>query len=326
MAAPVFYTISSVQYQGYKLTQRGPQVVLEAEDIDNPFQLWYKDDWWRFKEDTAGNPAFALINNGSKAALKADTNAAPSQVSLFTAYDRSKDTTLTTVWTLCTDSSSSEYVTIFSVALQMPLRLGIGTSAPESGDGVATILNASSSAQGTWTLEAFVPKAYILKSQWVNQILVAKPPHTDVTFTSGVGSFNNELGVVAVYQTNTNEEQEVWYKVPAASPLEDSNSSFIIISKMNGKALKGSTKPGDKVILTEFDPLDYNFVWSEDRSLSNGQSYLAINLANTDVKLHWFLPPDSEYQNAAYKHPLTLREATSSSDTKSQWSFVSFTS
>ncbi|KAI5081293.1 hypothetical protein GOP47_0004476, partial [Adiantum capillus-veneris] len=83
MAAPVFYTISSVQYQGYKLTQRGPQVVLEAEDSDNPFQVWYKDDWWRFTEDKAGNPAFALINNGSKAALKADADATPSHVLLL---------------------------------------------------------------------------------------------------------------------------------------------------------------------------------------------------------------------------------------------------
>ncbi|KAI5080604.1 hypothetical protein GOP47_0003787 [Adiantum capillus-veneris] len=248
------------------LTDKAP------EDTDNPFQVWYKDDWWRFTEDKAGNPAFALINNGSKAALKADADATPSHVSLFTEYDRSKDTTLTTAWTLRAVSSSSEYVTIFSVALQMPLRLGIGASAPKPGEGVAAILNASSSsATGTWTLEAFVPKAYILQSQWVSQILVAKPPHTDVTFTSGAGSFNNELGVVGVNQANTNGVQEVWYKVPAASPLEDSNSSFFIISKMNGKALKGSTKPGDKVILTEFDPLDYNFVWSEDRSLkANG--------------------------------------------------------
>ncbi|KAI5080603.1 hypothetical protein GOP47_0003786 [Adiantum capillus-veneris] len=185
------------------LTDKAP------EDTDNPFQVWYKDDWWRFTEDKAGNPAFALINNGSKAALKADADAAPS---------------------------------------------------------------------------------------------------------------------LGVNQANTNGVQEVWYKVPAASPLEDSNSSFFIICKMNGKALKGSTKPGDKVILTKFDPLDYNFVWSKDRSLSNGQRYLAINLANSDSKLHWFLPPDNEYQNEAYNHPLTLREATSASDTRSQWSFVPFTS
>eukprot|EP00250_Pteridium_aquilinum_P011132 c19854_g1_i1 orf=58-1050(+) len=323
-AAPVFYTIASLYYPGYNLTQRGSHVVVEAEDIDNPFQLWYKDDSWRYVEDYDGNPAFALINNGSKAALKTDESA-PSYVSLFSDYRRSKDTNKTTLWTLQSNSSSGE-VTIFSIALQMPLLLGIGKSPPESGDGVSAVLystNGIASTQG-WNLKPYAPPTFIIQSQWVDQILVAKPPHTNVTFQYGSGSFNNELGVVAVHPNNKNGDQEVWYRVPAATPLEDSNSSFFVISKMNGKALKGSTKLGDKVILTEFDPLDDNFVWSEYRLLSAGQSYLAINLANSNNITHWFLPLDSEYQNAAYNHPLTLRQATTT-DARGQWNFIPFT-
>lgn len=324
MAAPVFYTIASLYYPGYNMTQRGSQVVMEAENTDNPFQLWYKDDSWRFVEDSAGNPAFALINNGSKAALKADADSV-SRVSLYTDYDRNKDTGRTTAWTLQADKETSSQM-IYSVALQTSLRKGVGSSPPESGDGVTVVLGFSSSAAAKgWALQPYEPRAYKLQCQWYTQILVAKPPRTDVTFSNPTRTVNDELGVVAVHQNNTNEDQEVWYKVPAGSPLEDSNSSFFVISKMNGKALKGSTKEGDKVILTEFDPLDNNFVWSEDRSLSSGQSYLAINLANAASILHWFLPPDAEYQNASYYHPLTLRKATTT-NTQYQWNFISFTS
>ena len=82
-----------------------------------------------------------------------------------------------------------------------------------------------------------------------------------------------------------------------------------------------------QVILTEFDPLDNNFVWSEDRSLSIGQKYLAINLANSAISqlLYWVVPLDSEYQNAVYNHPLTLHQVTGT-NTRNQWSFVSVTS
>ena len=82
-----------------------------------------------------------------------------------------------------------------------------------------------------------------------------------------------------------------------------------------------------QVILTEFDPLDNNFVWSEDRSLSIGQKYLAINLANSAISqlLYWVVPLDSEYQNGAYNHPLILHQVTGT-NTRNQWSFVSVTS
>lgn len=52
-----------------------------------------------------------------------------------------------------------------------------------------------------------------------------------------------------------------------------------------------------------------------------------MNLANSAISqlLYWVVPLDSEYQNVAYNHPLTLCQVTGT-NTRNQWSFVSVTS
>ncbi|EFJ36902.1 hypothetical protein SELMODRAFT_403711 [Selaginella moellendorffii] len=50
------------------------------------------------------------------------------------------------------------------------------------------------------------------------------------------------------------------------------------------------------VLLTQFDPLDYGFVWSEDRFQASNTDYVAINLDGTN--LQWSLQNDDQYQNS----------------------------
>eukprot|EP00249_Psilotum_nudum_P028846 c38803_g1_i1 orf=391-1428(-) len=325
MAAPSFFFIESVAYPGYNLTQRGSHLVLAATNIDNPFQLWYKDDSWRFINDSSRNSSFALINHGSKKALKGKFE---DLSKVFVEPYNPSHTDYKFLWSLGRQGLI-KVVENGTQSVDFHLNLGVGNQTPDSADGIAAIVSNSRnlhSRTAQWSLKVYEPKRYNISVSWVDQVLTYKPPYQDVTYDSAQSPKNDELTVVGVRNTNRTGDLMVWLRIPAGG-IENSNSSFIIINQGTGKALKGSTKPGDKVIATEYDPLDNDFVWSEDRNVTSSQRHVSVNLSS-NPNLQWYMPSDNQYQNSAYYHPLTVNSIQSPStlDTQRLWRFILVTS
>ncbi|EFJ36903.1 hypothetical protein SELMODRAFT_403712 [Selaginella moellendorffii] len=230
-AAPKFYSIESVAYPGYYVTQQGTQIVLKSKDALNPFQ----DD----------------------SLLWSVGQSSDDQVSI----------TMTVPVVTSTSGGSSRWKL---VTYGNPLDLW-----PIPFDLLVVLHRAFSSVQDSVSL--------------VWEVLDLEA----VTFKDAI-KHNDETNVVAVSPNNIslNGMRPRRYHVL---------HSFILINKVTGLALKGSTKPGDKVLLTQYDPLDYDFMWSENRFQASNTDYLAINLDGTN--LQWALQNDDQYQNSAwYRH------------------------
>ncbi|EFJ33888.1 hypothetical protein SELMODRAFT_406162 [Selaginella moellendorffii] len=136
-------------------------------------------------------------------------------------------------------------------------------------DGVP-VVTSTSGGSSWWKLVTYEPsQVYRILCHWFGQYLTWKQQNVDVTFKDAI-KHNDETNVVAVSPNNIS---------------------------LNGM-----------VLLTQYDPLGYDFVWSENRFQASNTDYLAIKLDGTN--LQWPLQNDDQYQNSAWYHPLTLRPAS----------------
>ncbi|EFJ33892.1 hypothetical protein SELMODRAFT_406166 [Selaginella moellendorffii] len=160
-------------------------------------------------------------------------------------------------------------------------------------DGVP-VVTSTSGGSSRWKLVTYEPsQVYRILCHWFGQYLTWKQQNVDVTFKDAI-KHNDETNVVAVSPNNISLDGMIWYKVPARGRDDTTYfTSFILINK---------------VLLTQYDPLDYDFVWSENRFQASNTDYLAIKLDGTN--LQWALQNDDQYQNSAWYRPLTLRPAS----------------
>ncbi|EFJ36897.1 hypothetical protein SELMODRAFT_403704 [Selaginella moellendorffii] len=306
-AAPKFYSIESVAYPGYYVTQQGTQIVLKSKDALNPFQLWYRDESWQFlTQEISDLSAFVFINHGSKKALRSQEIATSRHFAKATVRDYDpavEDDSL--LWSVSRSSDDQVSITMTG---NSSVFLSHTSSSSNFKDGVP-VVTSTSGGSSRWKLVTYEPsQVYRILCHWFGQYLTWKQQNVDVTFKDAI-KHNDETNVVAVSPNNISLDGMIWYKVPAGGRDDTTYfTSFILINKVTGLALKGSTKPGDKVLLTQYDPLDYGFVWSENRFQASNTDYLAINLDGTN--LQWALQNDDQYQNSAWYHPLTLRPAS----------------
>ncbi|EFJ36905.1 hypothetical protein SELMODRAFT_403715 [Selaginella moellendorffii] len=306
-AVPKLYAIESTAYPGYCITQQGTQIVLKFKDALNPFQLWYRDESWQFlSEDNSDLSALVFINHGSKKALRSQSSSTSRSIAKLTVgdYDPAVENN-SLLWSI--SGSSDDQVFVTETGNSSVFLSHTSSSRSSFKDGVPVV----TSAQGEnsrWKIVAYVPsQVYRILCHWFGNYLTWKQQNVDVTFKNAI-KHNDETNVVAVSPNNISLDGMAWFKVPAGGRDNTTYfTSFILINK-TGLALKGSTKPGDKVLLTQYDPLDYGFVWSENRFQASNTDYVAINLDGTN--LQWSLQNDDQYQNSAWYHPLVLRPAS----------------
>ncbi|XP_002961641.2 uncharacterized protein LOC9630718 isoform X1 [Selaginella moellendorffii] len=304
-AAPKFYTIESAAYPGYCITQQGTQIVLRSKDALNPFQLWYRDESWNLlNQEFRDSSAFVFVNHGSKKALRSQAHSTSRSKATIGDYDPAvQDDHL--LWRI---SGSHENQVLITMTGNKSSYLSHTSSSASFKDGVP-VVTSNSDGNSHWKLVAYEPsQEYRIICDWYEQYLTWKQQNVDVTFKNAI-KHNDETNVVAISPNNVPLDGMTWYKVPAGGRDDTTYfTSFVLINKVTGLALKGSTKPGDKVLLTQYDPLDYGFVWSENRFQASKTDYLAINLDGTN--LQWSLQDNNQYQNSAWYHPLVLRPAS----------------
>ncbi|EFJ33684.1 hypothetical protein SELMODRAFT_406403 [Selaginella moellendorffii] len=315
-AAPKFFTIESAAYPGYCITQQGNQVVLKSKDALNPFQLWYRDESWNLlnqefsdrdeflDQDISHLSAFVFVNHGSKKALRSQAYSTSQSKATIGDYDPAgQDNYL--LWRI---SGSHENQVLITMTVNKSSFLSHTSSSASFKDGVP-VVTSNSNGNSHWKLVTYKPsQEYRILCHWFGQYLTWKQQNVDVTFKNAV-KHNDETNVVAISPNNVPLDSMTWYKVPAGGRDDTTYfTSFVLINKVTGLALKGSAKPGDKVLLTQYDPLNYSFVWSENRFQASNTDYLAINLDGTT--LQWALQNDDQYQNSAWYHPLVLRSAS----------------
>ncbi|EFJ36906.1 hypothetical protein SELMODRAFT_403716 [Selaginella moellendorffii] len=224
IAAPKFYSIESIVYLGYFITQHGTQIVLKSKDrrvLAVP------------EQDVTGLLC-SQLSSTSRSVVKATVG----------DYDPVvEDDPL--LWSV--SASSDDQVSI-TMTGNSSVFLSHTSSSSSFKDGVPVV---TSTPSGSSSLTQNV----------------------DVTFKDAI-KHNDETDVI-------------WYKVPAGG--RDDTTYFTSFRL---------------VLLTQYDPLDYGFVWSENRFQASNTDYLAINLDGTN--LQWALQNDDQYQNSAWYHPLTL--------------------
>ncbi|EFJ36910.1 hypothetical protein SELMODRAFT_403720 [Selaginella moellendorffii] len=253
IAAPKFYSIESIAYLGYFITQHGTQIVLKSKDV----LIVVQRRVLAVPEQDVTGLLCSQLSSTSRSVVKATVG----------DYDPVvEDDPL--LWSV--SASSDDQVSI-TMTGNSSVFLSHTSSSSSFKDGVP-VVTSTHGGNSQWKLVTYAKCGR--NFQGCNQ-----------------AQRRDKRG-----PNNISLDGMIWYKVPAGG--RDDTTYFTV---QTGLALKGSTKPGDKVLLTQYDPLDYGFVWSENRFQASNTDYLAINLDGTN--LQWALQNDDQYQNSAwYRH------------------------